>query len=136
VLHFRFTSIFQNSIKKISGSHKTVWKDLSEEFLNLTFNDVFSKKYVLNDSGFVKILKIRIANSEQNKGKSSGFRLILLADKLTNVIVFIDLFAKTGLGGKDNFTKEELKHCLSIYKQERKLARLFTLDSANYFKEM
>lgn len=92
------------------------------------------KKYVLRDSGIAKVLKVRIANSEQNKGKSAGFRLILIADKRTSEVTFLNVFAKTGVDAKDNISKDELKACLSSYKIEKKSKTLIELDPKNSFE--
>lgn len=123
-MKFQSTSTFQESLRKLSNNYKTIKLDLAEEFGNKSFEDIFAKKYVLKDSGIAKILKIRIANSEQNKGKSAGFRIFLIADSRTSEITFINIFAKTGSDGKDNIDKEELKQCLSIFKSEKKIKYL------------
>ncbi|WP_123901197.1 hypothetical protein [Flavobacterium davisii] len=106
---------------------------MTDEFSGLSFEDIFAKKYVLKDSGIAKILKIRIANSEQNKGKSSGFRILLIADSRTSEVIFLNIFAKTGTDGKDNIGREELKECLSIYKSEKKANTLVELDPKDSF---
>lgn len=126
---FKSTSIFLNNIDKLSQKYPTLRKDLADEFCPLTFNEIFSKKYVLKDSGVAKILKVRVANSEQNKGKSSGFRIILIVDKNKEEVTFLNIFSKTGTEGKDNIDKEELKDCLSVFKSENKAGSLIELDS-------
>ncbi|MFD2941331.1 hypothetical protein [Flavobacterium notoginsengisoli] len=133
MLKFQSTSTFQESLKKLSTNYKTIKLDITQEFTDLSFEEIFSKKYVLKDSGVVKILKVRIANSEQGKGKSSGFRMLLIADKRTSEVVFLNIFAKTGSDGKDNIDKEELKDCLVIYKKEKQTNTLVELDSKNSF---
>src|SRR6218665_2204096 len=133
MLKFQSTSTFQESLKKLSTNYKTIKLDITQEFTDLSFEEIFSKKYVLKDSGVVKILKVRIANSEQGKGKSSGFRMLLIADKRTSEVVFLNIFAKTGTDGKDNIDKEELKDCLVIYKKEKQTNTLVELDSKNSF---
>ena len=133
MLKFQSTSVFQESIKKLSNNYITINSDLTVEFSDLTFEAIFAKKYVLKNSGIAKILKVRIANSEQNKGKSSGFRILLIADSRTSEVTFLNIFAKTGPDGKDNIDKNELKECLSVYKSERKSNTLVELDPKNSF---
>lgn len=133
MLKFQSTSVFQTSLKKLLNNYKTIQSDLTLEFSNLTFEEIFARQYVLKDSGVAKILKVRIANSEQNKGKSSGFRVILIADGRTSEVTFLNIFAKTGTDGKDNIDKEELKECLSIFKNENKLKALIELDPKDSF---
>lgn len=126
---FKSTSVFIDNIDKLSQKYPTLRKDLVDEFCSLTFNEIFSKKYVLKDSGVAKILKVRVANSEQNKGKSSGFRIILVVDKNKEQVTFLNIFTKTGTEGKDNIDREELKRCLSVFKSENKAGSLIELDS-------
>ena len=133
MLKFQSTSAYQESLRKLSNNYNKIKLDLTEEFSDLSFGDIFAKKYVLKDSGIAKILKVRIANSEQNKGKSSGFRILLIADSRTSEVTFLNIFAKTGSNGKDNIEKEELKQSLSIYKSEKKLNTLVELDPKDSF---
>lgn len=133
MLKFQSTSAFQDSYKKLLNNYSSVKFDLTSEFSNLSFEEIFAKKYVLKNSGIAKIIKVRIANSEQNKGKSSGFRVLLLADSRNSEITFLNIFAKTGSDGKDNIDKEELRDCLTVYKQEKKANSLVELDPANSF---
>ena len=127
------TSIFLKNFEKLVQHYPSLKKDLAEEFKNFDIDVIFAKKYVLKDSGMVKILKVRIANSEQNKGKSAGFRIILIVDKRKNELVFLTIFAKTGTLGRENIDKEELKDCLVIYKDEHKNNLLIDLDPKKHF---
>lgn len=127
---FRGTSTYKTNLAALLKKYPTIKRDICNEFNGLSFEEIFQKKYVLKDSGNHKILKIRIANSEQNKGKSAGFRLIAILDKNKELIVFISIYPKVGSDGKDNLSKEELKACLNIYKKETSLNTLkeFTLS--------
>lgn len=125
---FKSTSTFLDNFDKLSQKHPTIRKDIVNEFCHLTFDEIFSKKYILKDSGVAKILKVRVANSEQNKGKSAGFRIIVLVDKNKKQVTFLNIFSKTGTDGKDNIDKEELKDCLTIFKSENKNGTLIELD--------
>lgn len=63
-IKFKSTSIFLENFEKLSQNYSSIKKDLSDEFKSLTIDEIFAKKYVLKDSGVVKILKVRVANSE------------------------------------------------------------------------
>ena len=58
MLKFQSTSAFQESLKKLSNNYNTIKLDLTGEFSDLSFEDIFAKKYVLKDSGIAKILKV------------------------------------------------------------------------------
>lgn len=125
---FKASSFYSDNLSSLLKKYPTVQKDISNEFDGLTFQEIFQKKYILKDSGDHKILKIRIANSEQNKGKSAGFRLIAVLDRKKELIVFIAIYPKVGNQGKDNLSKEELKDCLNTYKKEAKTDTLTEID--------
>lgn len=130
---YKSTSEFYNNLYSLLDKYPSVKDDVSEEFKGLLFESIFSKKYVLKDSGVVKILKVRIANSNQNKGKSSGFRVLLIADNRTSEVTFLNIFAKTGTSGKENIDKAELKQSLEIWKTEKKSGMLISIDPSLNF---
>jgi hypothetical protein len=125
------TSLFIESINKLSKKYPTIKKDVFQEFDGLTFETIFAKNYTLKDSGSSKFQKIRVANSFQNKGKSSGFRLLIFTDSKERTVFFIGIFSKTGTEGKDNIEKEDFKECVNILKAEKQTNTLteFTLYS-------
>ena len=130
---FRSTTIFYESFRRLCIAYPSLKSDFSDEFKGLTIEQIFSKKYILKDSGVVKIIKVRIANSNQNKGKSSGFRVIVLVDIRTAEVTLLNIFAKTGVSGKENIDKEEVKESLTTWKEERNANSLITLDPEKDF---
>lgn len=121
-------SIFADSLSAIKKVFPNVEADLIESAKNVTFDEAFEKNYTLSDSGVAKIIKLRVPNSSQNKGKSAGFRVVYFITKRTNEVVFLTIFSKTGKGGKSNIPKSEIKEYLEIYKSEQKSGSLLKVD--------
>jgi len=114
------SSIFRENLESLRKEYPSCEQDICDEFKDLCFEEVFSKTYVLSYSGKVKIIKVRIANNNANKGKSGGFRLIILANSERNHVCFVALFAKTGPKGKDNIERAEIKLAIKFYQEEFK----------------
>lgn len=118
-MKFLATSEFINCIQHLIKKYPTIQTDICKELSNLSFEEIFAKKYVLKDSGNYKILKVRISNTQQNKGKSAGFRLILFLNKSNEEVCFLYIFSKIGPEGQDNISPQEIKIFMNILKNER-----------------
>ena len=62
--------LYLKALKKLSKKYKNIENDIEDFLLNLSS---------LNDLGIElknNVYKVRIANSNKNKGKSAGYRLI------------------------------------------------------------
>ncbi|MDR2121600.1 MAG: hypothetical protein LBP34_00605 [Flavobacteriaceae bacterium] len=125
-------STFAGSLSFIKKVYPNVETDLVESAKGVTFDEAFEKNYTLSDSGIAKIIKLRVPNSSQNKGKSAGFRVIYFITKRTNLVVFLNIFSKVGKGGKDNVPKSEIKEYLETYKSEQRSASLLKIDLTTF----
>jgi hypothetical protein len=118
-MKFLATSEFINCIQHLIKKYPTIQTDICKELNNLSFEEIFAKKYILKDSGNYKILKVRISNAQQNKGKSAGFRLILFLNRSNEEVCFLHIFSKIDSEGKDNISPQEIKIFMNILKNER-----------------
>lgn len=125
-------STFGDSLSAIKKVYPNVEKDLVDGTKGVGFEEAFNKNYTLSDSGIAKVIKVRVPNSSQNKGKSAGFRVIYLISMRTNEIVFLNIFSKIGKGGKDNVPKSEIKEYLETYKSEQKSDSLLKVDLTTF----
>lgn len=125
-------SAFVDSLSAIKKVYPNVEKDLAESAKGVTFDEAFEKNYTLSDSGIAKVIKLRVPNSSQNKGKSAGFRVIYFINKRNNEIVFLNIFSKVGKGGKDNVPKSEIKEYMETYKSEQKSGLLLKVDLTTF----
>lgn len=125
-------STFSDSLSVIVKAYPNVRTDLVESAKDITFDEAFEKNYTLSDSGIAKIIKTRVQNSSQNKGKSSGFRVIYFINKKTNEIIFLNIFSKVGKSGKENVSKSEIKEYLETYKSEHESNALLKVDLTTF----
>ncbi len=74
--------------------------------------------------GNVRVIKLRIQNSQLNYSSSQGYRLIILCNKNHNHIVLLEIYPKKGRYSKSDLTKREYKDLIELYSQELKSGQL------------
>ncbi len=68
-MNFETTDLFDKQAKKLSKRYRSLSKDLIE------FMDNFEKTHYQSTPIQKNTYKIRLANSDKNKGKSAGYRI-------------------------------------------------------------
>ncbi len=95
--------LYQKSLKKLSKTYKNIYNDV-DEFLN----SINTKK----DLGIElksNIFKARIANSDKNRGKSAGYRLITYLAIIDNELHLLYIYDK---GKLENLTEKEIDNII------------------------
>lgn len=124
------TSTFSDELNLCEKKYPGIGKEIKKEFENLTFDEIFCKKYTLSDKGESKILKVRVGYG--NSGKSSGFRVYLLLIKSEREMVFLYLHPKKGKRAKNSLKPVDLIEILKQYKEERSQKSLRTVHELNF----
>lgn len=103
-----------SDFKKIEKNHISIKKVLQEmdAILELKHNLVILKK----EHPFC-LLKFRIANPQNNSGKSSGFRVIAITNLIENYAFILSVYSKVGSNRKDNLTLEEMNTASEMFKK-------------------
>ena len=91
--------LYIKSLKKLSKHYKNIQKDVD------TFLDNIKSKQDLGIELKSNIYKTRIANSDKNKGKSAGYRLISYFAVVNNELQLLYIYDKSKLV---NLTEKEL----------------------------
>lgn len=84
--------LYERSFKKLSKKFKNINKDM-DSFLESIQNK--------NDLGIElksNVYKVRIANSDKNKGKSAGYRLITYLAVIDNKLHLLYIYDKSSIG--------------------------------------
>ena len=70
--------LYLKALKKLSKKYKSIETDIENFLLNLSSLDELGTELKNN------VYKVRIANSNKNKGKSAGYRLITYVKMIEN----------------------------------------------------
>jgi mRNA-degrading endonuclease RelE of RelBE toxin-antitoxin system len=115
--------------KKKKGLYSSVSKDVESWFKeHNAFALIWGSNYTLRDTGIIRIIKVRLSNSQTNKGSSSGYRLILCCNDKTKTVGLLYIFPKTGPLGMDNINEELEKKLVRRYIEEHKNGSIYCLE--------
>ena len=104
-----YSDSFKKSAKKLSKHYKSLKKDLQ---LFLTSLEENPKQGVALAQG---LYKVRIKNSDNNKGKSAGYRVITYS-VIENEIFLVDIYSKSQM---ENLAEEVIDFIIKEqYKKE------------------
>lgn len=121
-MDFVSTSTFRKSIqlltKRDASGYKSCCKDICNELENASFDDIFNKHFLVKESGDVRIIKLRIQNSDLKISSAAGYRLIIICNKKHNHIAFLEIYPKKGRHSKSDLTKYEFKDIMNTYATE------------------
>ncbi|MBE9140223.1 type II toxin-antitoxin system mRNA interferase toxin, RelE/StbE family [Nodosilinea sp. LEGE 07088] len=87
----RLTPEFKRKLKKLSKKYRQISNDLNPILEQLRSGEVLGDQ--ISGIGFT-VMKLRIQNSDNQKGKSGGYRLIYWVE-LKNAIVLLDIYSKS-----------------------------------------
>jgi mRNA-degrading endonuclease RelE of RelBE toxin-antitoxin system len=91
--------LYSKSVKKLSKTYKNIKKDVDNFLTNISSKEDLGIELKSN------IYKARIANSDKNKGKSAGYRLISYLAIIENELQLLYIYDKSSLV---NLTEKEL----------------------------
>lgn len=104
-----YSEHFKKSAKRLSKRYLSLKKDLQTFVESLVSHPEQGTQLSKN------IYKIRLKNSDNNKGKSAGYRVItyLIAD---NEILLVDIYSKNELA---TLSEDEINITIQQYKKEK-----------------
>jgi len=91
--------LYSKSFKKLSKHYKNIQKDIDNFLNNIKSQEDLGIELKSN------VFKVRIANSDKNKGKSSGYRLITYLAIIKNELQLLYIYDKSKLA---NLTENEI----------------------------
>lgn len=103
-----YSSDFIQSAKKLSKRYKSLKKDLK------LFTDSLEADFRQGTELLPDVYKVRIKNSDNNKGKSSGYRIItyVIAE---NDILLVNIYSKNDMS---NISDKEINMTIQQYKKD------------------
>lgn len=91
IREIRFTPEFQRKLKALSKRYRQIKNDLLPVFESLSQGEILGDR--IPGIGFT-VMKVRIKNSDNQKGKSAGYRLIYWLE-LSTSLVMLDIYSKS-----------------------------------------
>jgi len=127
------TSLFVSDINKLTKKEKLGYSSILNDIHSFlkkhnTFALLWNTGIKITESSISKIIKVRIENSKQRRGRSSAFRLYYIANKVKEEICFLHVYPKTGKLRKSNVDKQELKKIKSAFIEELKTNTLVEFE--------
>ena len=96
--------LYTKSLKKLSKHYKNIQKDVD------TFLESINTKEDLGVELRSNVFKVRVANSDKNKGKSAGYRLISYLVLVENELHLLYIYDKSKIV---NLTEKEIDSIVS-----------------------
>lgn len=87
-MNFRTTSLFDKEAKKLSKKFNFLKNDLEKFIVNFDINHTHSTNIHSN------LFKIRLANSNKNRGKSAGYRIYYYL-KIEDTVHLLTIYDKS-----------------------------------------
>lgn len=116
-----------------NDSYSNCYADLCRFFHGKSIGTIFSHPYLLYDGGNVRYIKSRLVNSNNGKGKSSGYRIYYYVDKENETVTILGFYPKTGKYGRPDISPSEEKKVIKIYREEKSAGKLVSHDVLNTF---
>jgi len=98
-LNISESPLFKKQIKTLKKRFRNIQKDLDLWSESLQSTDQLGIRLKEN------VYKVRIANSDKNKGKSSGYRLFTYLEIINEELIFIYIYDKSDI---ENIDENEL----------------------------
>jgi hypothetical protein len=133
------TSTFRKSknllIKRPENGYSTCCKDICDALNNLTFDDIYQLHHLIKQSGEIRVIKVRIKNSQLNLSSSAGFRLIIVCNKKHDHVALLKIYPKKGKYGQSDLRPFESQELFKTYASELSSGVLIKHDIRNNLVE-
>jgi mRNA-degrading endonuclease RelE of RelBE toxin-antitoxin system len=107
-------------VKKESNGYSSCIQDILNEFKDKTFDDIFNKHFLIREIGNVRVIKLRIQNSELGLSSAAGYRLIIVCNTTHKHICLLAVYPKKGKYSKIDLSQSEYRELLNLYGEQLK----------------
>ena len=134
-MNFVSTSAFRESLNKLTKREDSGYKssntDICNELKAASFDDIFNRHFLIKQSGEIRLIKLRLQNSDQNLSSAAGYRLIIICNPKHDHVALLEIYPKKGKYSKTDLTKHEYKDIVNCYGDELRKNELITHDIQN-----
>ena len=111
IIQVEFTSKFKRNLRALAKKYRSIRKDIQPIITQLEAGELPGDRIVGID---YTILKVRVRNSDIQKGKSGGYRVIYYMKTTTNIIL-ITIYSKSE---REDISTIEIKQILTEFEQQ------------------
>jgi mRNA-degrading endonuclease RelE of RelBE toxin-antitoxin system len=90
-IEIRLTSDFRKQVRKLEKRYRKLQSDLQPILMQIQMGEIIGDRLQGIDA---EVFKVRIRNSDVNRGKSGGYRMIYWL-KLPKCVVLLDIYSKS-----------------------------------------
>ena len=122
MIRFLTISYFRNRIESLlkikRGVYKNVCNEISREFNAKSIEEIRNNRdmILLTDDDIV--IKLRLPDKKQRLSKKDGYRLIYLVSKISETVVFLDIYPKNGPSQQLDISDNDLARMLELFADE------------------
>jgi mRNA-degrading endonuclease RelE of RelBE toxin-antitoxin system len=90
-IEIRLTPDFRKQVRKLEKRYRKIQSDLQPILMQIQMGEIIGDRLQGVDA---EVFKVRIRNSDVNRGKSGGYRMIYWL-KLPECVVLLDIYSKS-----------------------------------------
>ncbi len=90
-IEIRLTADFRKQVRKLEKRYRKIQFDLQPILMQIQMGEIIGDRLQGIDA---EVFKVRIRNSDVNRGKSGGYRMIYWL-KLPECVVLLDIYSKS-----------------------------------------
>lgn len=111
IIRVEFTDKFKRNLRALAKKYRSIRKDIQPIILQLEAGELPGDRIAGIDYA---ILKVRVTNSDIQKGKSGGYRVIYYIKTTTNIIL-VTIYSKLE---REDISTKEIKLILTEFEQQ------------------
>lgn len=116
---FKTISSFRKRIASLLKVRKGVYAglpgEIGKEFTGKPIEQIRQNNDMILLEGDMVVIKLRLPDKKQRLSKKNGYRLIYLVSKVTEVVVFLDVYPKNGPSQQLDLDDCELKRLINEF---------------------
>ena len=122
MIHFLSISFFRNRIESLlkvkRGVYKNVSNEISREFKGRTIEEIRNNRDMILLTADDIVIKLRLPDKKQRLSKKDGYRLVYLVSKISETVVFLDIYPKNGPSQQLDISDKDLAILLEQFAEE------------------
>lgn len=108
----QFTDVFKRQVRDLAKRYRKIKLDIQPIFEKLKNGELIGEQ--IQKTSYT-VFKVRVKNSDIQKGKSGGYRVIYYVNSSTNILCIL-IYSKSE---KDNVTTTEIKKVIQEFYDEQ-----------------